>query len=63
MGVGITDYDRANMDRIMAGYGDWFTAKLLRLMAKADAENLDRLRQVYPEEVQAWVDWYYRDRD
>lgn len=63
MGVGITLHDRENIDRIMAGYGDWYTAKLLRLIAKADVQNIEKLRRMYPEEVAAYEKWYANDRD
>jgi len=53
----ISDFDRARMADIVAGMGDWFTAQLLRLCAKADDENLAKLRLGFPEEVQAYLDW------
>jgi hypothetical protein len=46
------------MDDIMAGYGDWFSAELLRLIAKADLTNRDKLRQVFPEHVEAYEKWF-----
>ena len=36
---------------------DWFTAKLLSLMAKADALNSIKLGVVYPYEQQAYLEW------
>lgn len=50
----ISPYDRANISSILAGEGDWFTAKLLRLIAKADSSNKERLRLGFPEEVEAY---------
>ena len=38
----------------------WFTAKLFDLIAKADVFNLEKIRQGFPEEVQAW-ERYQRD--
>lgn len=38
------------------GY-DWFTCRLLQLMAKADSINLERLRLGFPDEV-ALFEWY-----
>lgn len=55
---GLSEYDRKHMADILAGQGDWFSAQLLRLIAKADHENLKRLRQVYPEHVEAYEAWH-----
>lgn len=55
----ISDYDKIHIDQIIAGsLGDWFTAQLLRLCAKADGSNLERLRRGFPEEVEAYERWY-----
>ena len=53
----ISPYDRAHIADILAGDGDWFTAKLLRLIAKADLENRERIRRGFPEEVRAFEEW------
>jgi len=53
----MSQFDRENMDLIMSGGGDWFTAKLLRLCQKADAMNLERLRAGFPAEVRAYEAW------
>lgn len=53
----ISDYDRANIGRILAGAGTWFTAELLRLCAHADAENLERIRAGFPDVVEAYEAW------
>lgn len=53
----ISPYDRANISSILAGEGDWFTAKLLRLIAKADSSNKERLRLGFPEEVEAFENY------
>jgi len=54
----LTDFDKNNIDRIMSGEGtSWYTAQLLRLMAKADTENLTKLAYVYPEEFIAFCNW------
>jgi hypothetical protein len=39
------------------GSGDWFTVKLLALIAKADLSNRARIRLVYPMEVEAYERW------
>jgi hypothetical protein len=54
----LSAFDKANIGRIIAGYGDWFTAKLLRLIAEADVENRGRISIAFPEEVQAYENWY-----
>lgn len=53
----VSDWDRASIDEILAGKGDWFTAKLLRLIRDADFENRKKLRQVFPEEVELVEAW------
>lgn len=40
------------------GSGDWFTVKLLALIAKADGQNKERIRLGFPEAVQAYEEWY-----
>ena len=54
----ISEHDKAHMDDIMAGRGTWFSAELLRLIAKADLTNRDKLRQVFPEHVEAYEKWF-----
>lgn len=48
--MGITPHDISNIDSILNGEGDWFTANLLRLMGQADSVNIRRLAMVYPME-------------
>jgi len=55
------DFDREHIGELIAGHGDWFTAQLLRLIAKADFENMAKLRLGFPEEVAAYLEW--RDKD
>lgn len=55
----LSQHDRERIDEIMGGYGDWFSARLIRLIAKADRENRELLRQVFPEHVEAYEDWCY----
>ena len=45
--------DQVALPEILAGHGSWFGARLLRLIAKADSVNRDKLRKVYPKEVAA----------
>jgi len=55
----ITEYDVNNIDAILhdeKGY-NWFTAKLLRLMAHSDSQNLEKLARVFPEEFLAFALW------
>lgn len=49
----MSEYDKENIGNILAGEGSWFTAQLLRLAAKADSNNLEKLRTGFPEEVEA----------
>lgn len=54
----ISSFDISNIDRIISGeLGDWFTADLLRLMAKSDKSNLRKLATVYPLEFAVFCMW------
>lgn len=53
----ISAYDREHLRDLLLGHGDWFTAQLLRLIAKADRENREKLRLGFPEEVAAYEEW------
>lgn len=53
----LSSYDEAHVEEILRGEGDWFTAELLRLCAKADIHNLARLRVAFPEVVDAYLAW------
>lgn len=53
----LSDYDKNHIQGILYGEGDWFNAHLLRLIAKADTANKERLRLAFPEEVKAFEDW------
>ena len=55
----MNDYDKAHIANILNGEGDWFTAQLLRLVAKADTTNRGRLHEAFPEVVDAYLEWYY----
>lgn len=49
----MSEYDKEHIGKILMGHGDWFTAQLIRLIAKADPVNLIKLECEYYEEVQA----------
>lgn len=51
----MTEFDKKNIDIILNGHGDWFTAQLLRLITKADMANRAKLSVVFPEEVKAVI--------
>lgn len=53
----LSDFDRANVGRLIGGHGDWFSAYLIRLVKRADFENRQRLRAAYPEHVMAVEAW------
>ncbi len=53
----LTEFDKRHIEDIIGGYGDWFSAELLRLIAKADMQNRLRLAQAYPDHVQAFLEW------
>lgn len=45
----MSKYDIDNISDILSGKGDWFNANLLRLIAQADEDNLQRLASAFPE--------------
>ena len=47
----LSQHDKDNLQSILCGEGDWFTACLLRLIAKADLWNRHLLGEIYPDEV------------
>lgn len=50
----MTKWDKDHLGDIIRGKGDWFNAHLLRLIAnKADRDALEKLHQIYPEQVEA----------
>ncbi len=53
----LSEFDRENIDHILGGKGDWFSAGLIRLIAKADGLNRERLRRGFPEAVAAFERW------
>lgn len=57
MAAHLSDFDKAKMGDILAGMGDWFSAELLRLIAKADSENRELLRLGFPDHVLAYELW------
>ena len=53
----ISDFDRHHIYEILTGEGTWFGAMLIRLIEHADRENREKLRQVYPDYVEAFLEW------
>ncbi len=56
----MSEYDTEEVESILGGHGDWFTACLLRLIAKADHKNRAKLACVFSNEV-ALVEAYHLD--
>lgn len=55
----LSDFDRKHLQEILSGeVGSWFSADLMRLIAKADDGNKELLRQVFPDHVKAYEEWY-----
>lgn len=44
-------HDIDSAEAIMLGYGDWYSAQLMRLIRKADPTHRNKLRLAYPDEV------------
>lgn len=57
----LTEYDKKHFADILAGNGDWFTAQLMRLIAKASHQNRELLRLGFPAEVAFYERWLRGD--
>ena len=55
----MSEYDKKNIGLIIGGHGDWFTAKLIRLIRDADLSNRRKLFSVFPDEVRAVNIFHY----
>ena len=53
----MSNYDRQKIPEILAGEGTWFGAHLLRLIAKADQNNIELIRKGFPDQVKAVEDY------
>jgi hypothetical protein len=56
--MGLSSWDIDHLQDIFDGNGEWFTAQLMRLIAKADGVNLEKLRMAYPDEVRVYEEWH-----
>ena len=60
------DHDEARIKHVLEidipawqnGVASWFTVMLLGLIAKADTDNRERIRDGFPAEVEAYERWY-----
>ena len=56
--MGMTNYDRAHFQEIIDGEGTWFTAHVIRFIAKvwgkADSQNKAILRMAFPDVVEVY---------
>jgi len=53
----ISEHDRLNVEEVMAN-GDWWSADMLRLIAKSDIMHRMLLSVVFPSHVLAYEDWH-----
>jgi hypothetical protein len=49
----MSEHDKQNLTAIINGEGDWFTARLIRVIIHADMSNRRRLALGFPDEVHA----------
>lgn len=61
MTTAMSQFDQDNIEWIMQGNGDWFGARLLRLIAHCDLEHRDAIRRGFPDYVEAYERWFYKD--
>ncbi len=55
--MNLSGFDREHIGELIFGQGWSFNAELLRLIAHADSENLERIRLGFPEVVAAYEEW------
>lgn len=55
-------HDVERLTQILGGEGDWYSAHLFRLIAKADQQNRALLAYVYPLHVEAYEAWHRGER-
>jgi hypothetical protein len=53
----LSQHDLEDVGAAIAGDATNFTTMLLRMIAKSDPVNRERLRLAYPEAVEAWEKW------
>ncbi|KKL17797.1 hypothetical protein LCGC14_2481950 [marine sediment metagenome] len=53
----LSEYDRNHISDLVYGHGNWFSAHLIRLIIKADMQDRAKLKQAYPEHVEAVEKW------
>lgn len=58
----LSEFDKANIDRILAGHGDWFTAHLIRYIGATDYEGRQAVARGFSNEVKAVGDKVTTDR-
>jgi hypothetical protein len=54
----LSDHQRDHIGDILLGDESSFNAQLLRLIAKADAHNRERIRLAFPDIVRDYETWY-----
>ena len=58
----MSPFDREKVAEILSGYGNWFNAKLLRLISEADKESREKMHKGFPEQVEI-VHKYQTNKD
>lgn len=56
----ISEYDRSAVEEIMSGEGDWMSAQIMRLIAKADPVTREQFRLGFPDHVALYEAWHRR---
>lgn len=51
--VKLSPHDAEHIGEILSGYGTWFTAKLIRLVATADEDSKRQIMKGFPDVVNA----------
>jgi hypothetical protein len=58
--IPLSEFDRQNVELILNHPKDttWWSADMIRLVAKSDAQRTEILRTIVPDHVAAYEAWY-----
>jgi hypothetical protein len=54
--ITLSEFDKANVGHVLV-HGTWWSADLLRLIAKSDPQRLEAIRTAFPDHVAAYEAW------
>ena len=63
--IGLSEFDWANVELILTRPKDttWWSADMIRLIAKSDPQRKELLRTIVPDHVAAYEAWYHSPKE